>query len=649
VPVLSTDADSVLKAAALCVAALTAWRPLWALLVLMAALPWATHHPAAPQSFALTVLLATFQATYLLRERPSLLRAWRGVAAEPVLLAAALFVAAAALSLSSLPLLEFWRTRAAGMSADAPTPWLVQLAQFLRSTEGAAEYPVKAVLLTLQAFLLALIVRREAGRSCGRGVSIAVALVGGTAVFITAGILETFGVLDLSWPRGTEFSAYREGTVQAASGNPGWFSQYASYVLPYSIALIALGLPAALRVALLVVIVALHGIGLAAAFQRGGWLTGAVLMGYVAVFAPKVLRRGLEPQSSTRARVAWTASLAVVATALVAGGAWLWIGSAGPGRLRPPLVAFAERFWSITQGDRIVYQRVAFEMATLHPVLGAGHESFATRYFMYYLDPAGALAASPNRVPDPAADHSVYGQTLTGTGLVGLATLLAVFVAAAAAVRRVLRDPHGGSHGAARVAVATAGGGSLLAIAIYGLVQEVFYVHALRVLFFVGVGLVAGAASTAGTRSRVGRMSRPAIAALAVAFVVHLGYEYVWPGPDRLFATAGASGLGGEERGSAGETYRWATIVATWPVSQGAAGFSARVRSVAPFPQTVTLTACGRTVAPTTLADQSWRGVEASLIGCRPGQRVYLRTSPGWRPGGTGGWLGVMVSDVRQQ
>jgi len=48
--------------------------------------------------------------------------------------------------------------------------------------------------------------------------------------------------------------------------------------------------------------------------------------------------------------------------------------------------------------------------------------------------------------------------------------------------------------------VALAAGGSLLAIMVYGMVQEVTYIHALRLMLCCAIGLLAGGDSAAERR-----------------------------------------------------------------------------------------------------------------------------------------------------
>ena len=100
------DPIAVLAAAVLVVAVIAGSSPQWALALLLAALPFATHHPSSAPTVLLVVLTAVFELVYVLRTRPSLTSAWHAVSAQPLLLLSSLFVVAAFLSLSTVPLLS---------------------------------------------------------------------------------------------------------------------------------------------------------------------------------------------------------------------------------------------------------------------------------------------------------------------------------------------------------------------------------------------------------------------------------------------------------------------------------------------------------------------------------------------------------------
>ncbi|MGE0461834.1 MAG: O-antigen ligase family protein [Vicinamibacterales bacterium] len=633
------DRPTVLVAAMLLVAGVTWLRPRWAVALLLAALPFFTHHPSSFPTVMLIVLVAVLEVVYTARARPSATRAWRAISSQPLLLLSALFTGAALLSLSALPLASIWHEHAAALDGQPWSAVPARLLQWVLLTEVRREFPITSAMLVLQAFVLSLVTWREARASSAAALLFARALVLGAVVLVGMGLLEAFGAVSLDTLRGAASVYFREGTLQSASGNPGWFSQYLVYTVPYALVILVGETRPGLRLALLGGVTGLMAFALLVSWQRGGWLFGGMVVLYVVVAAALLRRSG----GVTGARVTQRAlALSIVVLALVAGAFALWMSKAHPGGAALDVNAYLVRLKSIADADRLSYVQAGRMIASLHPVLGGGHESFAYRYRMYFEAPGGPFHASATRVPEAASAHNVFLQALTGTGIVGALLLTGILVAAAWTGLRALRAA---DMAADRLVVVLAACGSLLGFAGYGLVQEVFYVHALRVLFFASVGLVAGAA---GDRIRWSpRVGRGLWTALGVAFVVHLGYEYVWPGPTRLLAPGEVTGVHAEQRPPGDDRPLWSSDWATWPVPQGATSYVMRVRSLAPFPQELSVAPCGGATRRVVLADHDWHPIGGRIEGCGPEGRVQLRVKPTWRAPGDDRLLGVLTAGVR--
>lgn len=630
-----------LAAAALFVAILTWSRPGWGITLLLAVLPLFAHHPATPLAHSLIALTAAVQFGYVLRVWPSATAAWRAIARQPLLLLAALFVAAAFLSLSSLPLSGMWHEYRAALGTGPRVDWPRAVETWMQLGEARREFPVTSALLTLQGFVLALMVWRETKASSAAAVRLSAAITLGLLAFIGLGWLEAFGLVDLQALRGTTMVDVRPGTPQSMAGNPGWFSEYIVYALPYALVLLARPWRPGWRVVSLMGVTTLATLALFVSLQRGGWVSGAVVALYMAAVAPLLLSSSVGTSVSPR-RQLWRGIGAVaVVSALVAGGFSMWLTKARAGDTTIDAGTYVTRLKSIADGDRLPYLAVSWKMALLHPVLGGGHESFAYLYDLHFQQPDGLYHPMPPLVQGASA-HNVFLQTLTGTGAIGLALLTGLLGVAALSVIRGIRMPDPDQ---ARAGVVLAGGGSLLGIACYGLVQEVFYIHTLRLLFFAGVGMLAGA--TAGQTAWPRRTGPMLWLTLGVAFTVHLGYEYLWPGPERLLRAGTVTGLHGEERGPDNGPFRWSTEWSTWPVPAGVTAYSLQVRSLAPFPQRVEVKACGGVGTRVALSDHNWHAVDGLVDGCPGGGHLQLRVSPSWRPPGDRRLLGVMTAGVR--
>lgn len=616
---------------ALVAAILTAWRPVWALVLLVASLPFFTRHPSAAASTGFMVVAAVFEATWLARRRPSPRRALAAISATPLLALAVAFALAAIASLPALPLDGIWdETLTSFRTADRSTwPWLLEV--LFRHVEFRREFSFTSTLLTLQGVGLALIVFRETRDDSSLAGTLARTVVASVTVSVLLGALELGGLVDLTALRGTAGVFVRPGTMQSVAGNPGWFTECVAYALPYGLVLLAGGSLAGRQGLALTGYTGTLLVALLLGFQRGGWITGVALCSYVAWMA-----RGLDGRRTTAAdtRRATGAAVAGLAAIVVAAALVLWWRTPVDG------IDFGERLRTITSGDRLPYWQAALRIWTRHPILGGGHESFAYRYHRYF-DAGGVFHDDGVQVPDAASAHSVYMQTLAGTGAVGLAILLALFAVAAITAVRARRAA--GLEEEAR-AVAVAAAGSLLGVALYGFAQEVFYVHALRLFTFVGVGLLAATAGRlvtwpAGT-------TRVLFAGLAAAAVAHVGYERAWASPERLLAPGVESGLYEPESNAGHETIRWTTEDAAVPIPAGATHVDLDVRSAAPIPQEVRMAACGHE-ARVALASSDWQRLSLDLGGCAVGEHVRLQALPAWRPTGDTRLLGVMTRPPR--
>lgn len=638
------DPIAVLAAAVVATAIATAASPRWTLVLLLAALPLATHHPSSAPTALLVVLTAVFELVYLVRIRPSPIATWRAIASQPLLLLSAFFGVAAFLSLSSVPLASIAREHVQALAfAQSGRDLALQAIDWLLLPEGRREFAISSAMLTLQAVVLVLIVWRETRRSPVMSVRMAWAIVAGLAVAIGLGLLEFFGGPTLAALRGegSNALAVRPGTLQSVAGNPGWFSQYLVYALPYGLVLLAAPTTPRLRLAVLTILTLVATFTLLLVFQRGGWVSGIVVLVYLAVVAPRLV--AAEGDRAARRRFPWRRLLFATAFVLAVSAAFsLWMARIRPAENIYDQSAYLERLKSIVSADRLPYAIAGLRITLLHPVLGAGHESFAYRYTIYFDRPGGPFHHSTVRVPVPSSAHSVYLQTSAGTGLVGLAVLLGLFVTAAITADRVRRAP-GTSR--AQLAVVAAAFGSLLGMSFYGLVQEIFYIHALRLMFFVAIGLIAGIGADLvrwppRTAPLLGTM-------MAAAFAIHLVYEYVSPGPDRLLSRDEPTGLYAEDVQPEYGGMQWSAEQAAWPAPPGASSYAMQVRSFAPYPQEVEIRTCDGTRATTRLANHDWHVLEGRLTGCGAGDYLRLRVTPTWTGPGDVRVLGVVTRNVR--
>ena len=626
-------------------------RPRLAIGLVLATLPLFAHKASSPWALRLVLLVAALELAYLFHVRKpwhGLVRALRG---NPILFLCALYVVASFLSLSSLPVLTLIRKHANLVSILPVSALPDYFESTMRLPERAREYSVISAFLTLQAFLFCLIVWREMTRTPQAGFRFAYALIAGLLVWAVVGILEFYGFVALGELRGfyaadVMTNAYAP-RLESVSGNPGWFAQYVVFALPYFVVLLAQETAARLRVALFGLALALVLLVLILTYQRGGWTAASVELCCLAGGSVYAAWQGREG-ATRRAGIALARTIALLALVIAIAVSLLYLSvksGAHPGGASA-LSAYAERFARLTNSpERIQYASAGFAIGKLYPILGGGSESFGLRYRELYLPPDSLYSDTQPKL-DPTSAHNVYLQTFAGKGTVGVALLVAICAGALwACVRTMARS---GRVGRPLLVSLAMGGVSIVGFLVYGVVQEVFYVHALQILFFFSLGFVA--AITDGTLTWPAKARRTLGIALAVAFVLHLGYHDGYPGPARLVRPLVEPwGLYTEEQDTDGTFFRWTTDRAVFRIPPEASTFTLRVKPGSSKMQVVKVVICGVQSGEFALEDHEWHRLQFLLPGSSLKQRVpevELRIAPLWASAADGRTLGVMVSHV---
>ena len=109
-----------------------------------------------------------------------------------------------------------------------------------------------------------------------------------------------------------------------------------------------------------------------------------------------------------------------------------------------------------------------------------------------------------------------------------------------------------------------------------------------------------------------------------------------------------ARGLYELHRSRSGAAYRWSMPRAFFHVPPNMRSFLLKVRSIAPTPQTVTLSVDDRVIETVSLKDQSWETLAPRLPASTDGPRwVEMRIDPPWRAPGSSRPLGVQTRDLQ--
>jgi O-antigen ligase len=622
-------------------------RPPLGIGVLLATLPLFAHRAPSPWRLHFLLLVGATELAYVCRVK----KPWQGLARtlreNPVLLLGASYVVASFLSLSSLPLFALIGKHVYVLRTLSLDALPAHFATTVNLPERSREYAVLSPFLTLQAFVFCLMVWREITRTPQAGFRFAAALIAGVLIWSAVGLAEFYGGLPLSRFRGiyaADFTAPGETPrLLSIAGNSGWFAQYLVFALPYVALLLVRQSARLLRLVVVGALVVLIEVVLVLTFQRGGWVASIAELCCLATASVIVTwRRSGRAAADSMIAVVRTLALIAVVVALVPSLLYVSVKTGLHPGGAAALADYSARFQSLTNSpERRPYASAAIDIGKLHPILGGGSESFALRYREQFLDPRGQYFDVQPKV-DPTSAHNVYLQTFAGKGIVGLALLVAMCVCALWACTRTLLGSEGTDR--LRLFYATTGGASIVGFLVYGLAQEVFYIHALQVLFFFSVGFAA--AATHGVIRWPARVRRSLWIALLVLLLVHLGYEYVYPGPARLVRPIESeTGLYGEERDENGVLFQWTSAKASIPVPDGASVFALRVRSRAPFEQVVTVLIGGVPCGTYTLEDHEWHRLRFLVEARRETRRVIqveVRVAPTYESDGR--TLGIMIA-----
>ncbi len=658
--------------AGLALAAVAWLRPVLAVALLLALAPICGTRPTTGPFLALAALTACavpgWLARLAMRDRARLLERL----GTPLGLALCAYAGASLLSLSSLPIY-----------APADIVGAATLAEAIRVLPSALAgadvtalvYPVLTVILTLHALVAALVVgvavRRDADRPTAEapagspqaGVASAALVAGGIlaglVITIALGALDRLGLFDLRLIRAVDPFTNPSGAerLQATFGHAGWFAQYVCYATP---AVLAFWLwpPAGavastgrriLRVAAAGVLLAVSLAVIVLSYQRGGWITwaivgAAVAAGVVRLAVAEGSRRGTEVPVRRLVAIA----LLVMVGAVIAGIGIVRI-TGGPDALG----RFAFRARTITQvSDRQAHVLAGLRIGALQPILGAGSESFAMRYEEEYLRAGGHFYArgySPVLGMYGSA-HNVFAQTFAGKGAVGLVALILVVLAAAASAVRASR--HADRAASSRVVAAVALG-MVAAFALYGQVQEVFYIPALQLTVFAAFGLALALEPPGAPAARATARLGVVTGLLALALAAHLFHGYVMPGVlaegyrDRQISLAGER-LSAPVLGEDGQYLQWTGARAVMTVPRQATELSFDLRRPGAAPREVEVWLDARLVDRIRLDDGDWRHAVYPLRRMRilP-RRLDIVVRPVASDGTGGADRGVAVRRIR--
>lgn len=524
-------------------------------------LPLGGNRPGTSQAFISTLvgsaLLFGIAARGVSSRRTSFARLTDEEVRNPIIFFALLYCIFSVASLSSIP---FNHTLDNLRNVVGCESWQAMVLSFKKvafTREHSFFYSFLSVYCTALAYLLGLVVYRL----CRRGSAGAAALFIGSAfvgllLSLIIGVLDYYAFIDLLPFRDLDPIVNRGGKqfrLQSTFGHSGWYAEYLTLAMPTCLIILALRAPFWLRVSAILASLALGEFVLILTYQRGGWLSYPLTL--VAVWAAIYVVRLLE-RNETDIWLAFRRSLLKVLVSLpltVAVSLLLVVAVQGRDSVEGAISPYVSRFKEIQRtGDRTDFLKAGMLIGSLHPILGAGADSFAWQFEREVESSTGAFAGRFN-LPLHGSAHNVYAQTFSGKGICGLLALVAIPFAMLTAALVGLRTPE---RTVAEKLLLLTGACFGCAFLIYGNVQEVFYIQALQFLFFGMVGAIAAVSPQRPDRQSRRPLVSPLICVAAV--LLHLVWEFLAPGRTSSFYREQREfGCFKLEAPAEGAAYRW--------------------------------------------------------------------------------------------
>jgi O-antigen ligase len=258
--------------------------------------------------------------------------------------------------------------------------------------------------------------------------------------------------------------------------NRAHFAGYMALIVPVPLGLIVSGVRAEARV-FYGFAAALMGTAAIVSGSRGGTLSLALALVFMAVVQSRAMRRGHRPSGSWVSRAA---PIALSALAMVAG--FLWVG-AGP--MLERFGSAVDQFLDTGTADvgRAEIWQGTLEMIRDLPVTGAGIGAFTTAYPTYALQDSGGVVSYA---------HNDYLQVLADTGGVGGVIVLGFLIVAAATISRALR-----SGDAAMAGIGLGAATGMFAIGVHSISDTHLQVPSNALLFLFLLAIVSSVATAA--------------------------------------------------------------------------------------------------------------------------------------------------------
>ena len=479
---------------------------------------------------------------------------------NPIFILSFLYILASVLSLSSLPGLKLFAELRSQIPDASGIVIIGQWYYFLTVIEDKLPYPILTALLSVQSFTIGCLFLFYVKTSSKLGFQTAITVVGSLLFSVVIGLCDYYQVLDLRILRQLDHVVNPNDIqfrLQSFFGHSGWYAEYIILAAPFILALFATKIPYSLKTTLVIVTLLLVQFALILSFQRGGWISMPITLVIIWAFvfvAYQHQRHGLIPIAALKKSILpITISLPLTvmfAVALI----WFIVAT---GILKSDreidFGSYVGRFSDIQRtNDRSSFVKAGALLGIRQPILGAGSESFCIQFDKEFTRSDGSYYKKFH-LPLHGTAHNVFIQTFSGKGLVGLVLLLAILGVLLVTGFRAFKYFDGNFNS---LLILVAGSCFAISFFIYGLVQEIFYIHSLQLLVFIVFGLLGGYYPKGEQISP--RFLSVSLSVMLLLFIAHLFWVHAYPAHQRISErTSDHYGCYGREVNGHGEKYNW--------------------------------------------------------------------------------------------
>lgn len=489
------------------------YRGRWGLYILCAALPLFGDLPFRNQSHYLVLLTVAFLAgAYgcILLSAPRIVRLRTWVLLrnrDGGLLLITLWLLATLFGLLGLPLLTAWRD-------ILDTSFWFFFKHLLMQTDYNPAASLRVVAFNILAILTGIYVYleiRQRGNGLRFGIYLFTALATGLLISISAGLLEYFELVDLSFLRTENVGGFDSKRITGFFVNPGWHAEYLAMLMPVLPVLLHQSalrqLPRSAQTALLIFLLIAGEVCIILSMQRGAWLSypPTLLLIWIAFYyaLDKIRYPDLTLLSFLKSRwmkVLITIPLSVSLSVYIVYGLKQYQHNRDKTAYAAIVATTNKASRVLEYQDRAKHWTPSLIFFSKNPIYGGGGDSYGWQTMLYYDRHNGDLYRHPSYelgIPF-LTSHNMFLQVLTGRGMLGFLFFTSLLMLA---FYRLLATEFGfiggrslpnseefGIHLVRLCAI-----GSLLASTIYGLVQEILFNFNLQLAFwivlFAGLGV----------------------------------------------------------------------------------------------------------------------------------------------------------------